>query len=222
MTSAALLTGLGALACFGAVSLTPATAAASDRLLLATPAWRKPAPLQMRAGALPGSLLLRQTGAAIYVYRSPGTLLAVTEDNWQEALSKVVECEEQPRALSVKFDDGRASLDGVALKLGGRHAENAYLSNDGKRMAVLSSAGPRSALLPFMGRGSKPPYFVDFFDLAPIPPGTRRSTAVRLPFGAGVQALSLCWSADDRQVVVHDLIQTGLAVVPATAQEFQR
>lgn len=175
-----------------------------------TPAWGRPLPLQLRADAAPGTLLLRQAGGAVYRLVLPASLNAATEAQWQAAPGPVVECEYQRPAAAVRFESGQARLGAVPLVLGGARAENAVLSGSGSAAAVLSSSGERGSVAPALGSGAKPPFFVDLVEL---PSGRALQPTVRLPFAGRVSAVRACFSRDDRLLVIYDVMQTGLAVL---------
>lgn len=177
---------------------------------LPTPAWGRPLPLQIRADAAPGTLLLRQAGGAIYRFVAPAALNEANEASWQAAPGPIVDCEYQRPAAAVRFESGQARLGDVPLALAGARAENAVLSTSGAAAAVLSSSGERGSVAPALGSGAKPPFFVD---LVALPSGRTLQQPVRLPFAGRVSAVRACFSRDDRLLVIYDVMQTGLAVL---------
>ena len=191
---------------------------AADGKPLPTPMWQQPAAVNVRADAANG-LLLRQVGGAIYRWQIGRQLSLVGESVWLAADTPVADCSRQMPAVAVRFNEGRASLRGVTLVLSGPRAENAYLSHSANRAAVLSSSRARGSVAPFLGSGSKPPFFIDFLD---IEQGRVGPHPVRLPFANQVAALAACWTVDDRHLVVHDIVLTGLVVLPTSPEELPR
>jgi hypothetical protein len=78
------------------------------------------------------------------------------------------------------------------------------------QVAVISASSRGSSIMPFIGQGSRAPYYHRLFAL---PGNSPRGPALTLPFGSHTSDVSVCWSADERFVVYTDLFMNSVSII---------
>jgi hypothetical protein len=180
-----------------------------------TPAWGKPGALELWVDAAnPGALFMQRAQDAVYRY-DPQTRKVTPVDaaDAQPKRAPAATCEQQYPAKALRLEPATGDLltaSSAAVSLGGRFAVATRTAPSGRYAAILSASGRGESVMPFLGRGSRGPFY---HDVVTLPDGRPLSPAVRLPFPSDVTAIVFCWSPNDAYVVYADALLTGVAVV---------
>jgi len=165
-----------------------------------------------------GPLLLKHSKRdTVYRYDPAATsLTAVSEQTWNAASSPIAECGKQfsPPPDVLRIDKASNSLMAGTrpISTAGRTVLKLTESPSKRWVAVLSAAGPlKSSLIPFSGGSAASGEH--YHQVLSLPDAVPVGTAVQLPLERDSDLLVPCWSADEKEVIYHELLFSYLSVV---------
>jgi hypothetical protein len=200
------------------------SSASADVPLLKTSAWQGGMPeygeqiMLRREIKDRGALLLKHSKRDMVYRYDPTTtsLTAVSEQTWNAASSPIAECGKQfsPPANVLNIDKASNSLMAGTRRIStaGRTVLKITESPSKRWVAVLSASGPlKPSLVPFSGGSAASGEH--YHQVISLPDAVPVGTAVQLPVEQDSDLLVPCWSADEREVIYHEILFTYLSVV---------